>query len=292
MKPTAMLVLAISLLRCSGQPRLNADDVVKLASQPPAAKSSYGAAPQQYAELRLPPGKGPFPVVVVIHGGCWIQYASAQYTSHLASALTKEGWATWNLEYRRAHEDGGGWPGTFLDIAHGVDALRDAAARYSLDLGRVVVLGPSAGGHLALWSAARPRVPGDSEIHTDNPLPVRGVVALAGIPDLRAYAQDGLQDCVAGEIKLMGGTPSQQPGRYAAGSPVELLPLGTPQVLGWGERDSIVPEKLFEPYENRAKQAGDAVEIVRVKDAGHHDLCSADSAGWKLIVEAVRGLLR
>src|SRR5262245_49776128 len=105
----------------------------------------YGTAPQQFAELRLPEGTGPFPVVVVIHGGCWVGYASAEYTVPIAAALTKEGWATWNLEYRGAHEPGGGWPGTFLDVAHGVDALREASATYPLDLTRVVVMGHSAG---------------------------------------------------------------------------------------------------------------------------------------------------
>ncbi len=292
MKFAAVAVILLPLMRCSAQPRLNADDILKLASQPPSAKVQYGAAPQQYAELRLPAGKGPFPVVVVIHGGCWIQYATTQYTSHLASALTKEGWATWNLECRRAHEDGGGWPGTFLDTAHGVDALRDAAGKYSLDLGRVVVLGHSAGGQLALWSAGRRRVPRESEIHTDNPLPLRGAVSLAGVADMRAYADRGPRDCVAGELRVMGGTPAQQPARYAVASPAELLPLGTPQVLVWGERDSIVPERLFEDYEKRAKQAGDPLEIVRVKDAGHHELCSAEAPGWKPIVEAVRRLMR
>src|SRR5215471_18461166 len=90
---------------------LTIDDILSLPSNPPAATISYGPAPQQYAELRLPSGTGPFPLIVLIHGGCWIQYAAAEYTSHMASALTNERWATWNLEYRRAHEAGGGWPG-------------------------------------------------------------------------------------------------------------------------------------------------------------------------------------
>lgn len=280
------------LMNCNGQQRLNSDDILRLASVPPMAKVSYGPAPQQYAELRLPAGRGPFPVVVVIHGGCWIQYATTEYTSHIATALTREGWATWNLEYRRAHEEGGGWPGTFLDTARGIDVLRESAAKYSLDLGRVVTMGHSAGGQLALWAAGRTRVPNDSEIHTGNPLPLRGVVALAGIADMRAYAEQGPRDCAAGELLLMGGPPAQQPARYAAASPTQILPLGIPQVLVWGEQDTIVPERLFEDYEKRAKQAGDSVEIVRVPNAGHHELCSADLPGWKSIVEAVRKLMR
>jgi len=198
-------------MNCNGQPRLNSNDILKLPSQPPAAKVSYGPASQQYAELRLPAGKGPFPVVVVIHGGCWIQYATTEYTSHLASALTKEGWATWNLEYRRAHEEGGAWPGTFLDTAHGIDALRNTAAKYPLDLNRVVAMGHSAGGQLALWAAGRTRIPPGSEIHTANPLPLRGVVSLAGIADMRAYAEHGPSDCTGGEYRDLGVRRSERP---------------------------------------------------------------------------------
>ena len=269
---------------------LTIDDILKLPSNPAAATISYGPAPQQYAELRLPSGTGPFPVVVLIHGGCWIQYASAQSTSHLASALVNERCATWNLEYRRAHEAGGGWPGTFLDVSRGIDALREAAKKYPLDLARVVVMGHSAGGQLALWSAGRRRIPRESELHSDNPLPVRGVISLAGVADLRAYAERGPEDCVAGELRVMGGLPGAHPARYDAASPAELLPLGTPQILIWAERDTIVPEAIFQDYERRARQAGDKVELVRVADAGHFDLCSADGPGWKPITDALRRL--
>lgn len=269
---------------------LTIDDILKLPSNPAAATIPYGPAPQQYAELRLPSGTGPFPVVVLIHGGCWFEYATAQSTSHLATALVNERWATWNLEYRRAHEAGGGWPGTFLDVSRGIDALREAAKKYPLDLARVVVMGHSAGGQLALWSAGRRRIPRESELHSDNPLPVRGVISLAGVADLRAYAERGPEDCVAGELRVMGGLPGAHPARYDAASPAELLPLGTPQILVWGERDTIVPEAIFQDYERRARQAGDKVEMVRVADAGHFDLCSADGPGWKPITDALRRL--
>jgi acetyl esterase/lipase len=287
---TIVIVLGIRL--SSQSRRLSTNDILGLASVAPNAKVSYGAAPQQFAELRLPAGKGPFPVVVVIHGGCWVQYADTSYTAPLASALLKEGWGTWNLEYRRAHEEGGGWPGTFLDVGRGVDALRDSAAKYQIDLNRVVVLGHSAGGQLALWAAGRRRIPHDSALYAANPLPLRGVVSLGGIADMRVYAERGPQGCAGGGLRVMGGTATEQPARYAAASPAELLPLGTPQVLVWGEEDTIVPEKLFEDYEANAKKAGDPVEIIRVSKIGHHELCSPEAPGWPKIVGAVRGLFK
>jgi acetyl esterase/lipase len=220
-----------------------------------------------------------------------VQYADTAYTAPVASALVKEGWATWNLEYRRAHEEGGAWPGTFLDVGQGVDALRDSAARYHLDINRVAVLGHSAGGQLALWVGGRRRIPADSPLHTSNPLRVRGAVSLAGIADMRVYADRGPQGCAEGGLRVMGGAAAQHPDRYAAASPAELLPLGVPQVLVWAEEDTIVPEKLFEDYEAKAKESGDPVEIIRVPRIGHHELCSPEAPGWPKIVGALNRLL-
>jgi acetyl esterase/lipase len=230
-------------------------DIPKLPSQPPLAKIAHGNAPQQFAEIRLPAGAGPFPVVVLLHGGCYGDYAAADYTAPMVSALTKEGWATWNLECRREHEPGGGFPGTFLDAGHGVDALRSAAAQYRLDLNRIVLMGHSAGGQLALWVAARKRVPPGSPVYMSDPLPVRGAVSLAGIVDMRAFAEYGRQPCGERHIRIMGGMPDRQPARYAALSPAELLPLGVPQVLVWGSDDTTVPESLFKEYESRSRAA-------------------------------------
>ena len=298
-KPRLILGLACSAaallfgakLSCQTR-RLSADDIPKMTSMAPTARISYGPAPQQFAELRVPEGKGPFPVVVVIHGGCWVQFADTSYTAPLASALTREGWATWNLEYRRAHEAGGAWPGTFQDVGRGVDALRASAAPYHLDLNRVAVLGHSAGGQLALWAGGRRRVPSDSPIYEANPLPLRGVVSLAGIADMRVYAERGPQGCAAGGLLVMGGTAAQEPAHYAAASPVELLPLGLPQVLVWGEEDNIVPERLFEVYEASARKAGDAVEVIRISQIGHHELCDPNPPAFPKITGALKRLLQ
>ncbi len=283
-----LLGLAVTLLAQRGH--LSPSDIVKLPSQPPLAKISYGSAPQQYAELRVPAGKGPFPVIVLFHGGCYGDYAAADYTAPMASALVKEGWATWNVEYRREQEPGGGWPGTFLDSGTAVDALRQAVSKYPLDLGRVVTMGHSAGGQLALWVAARMRVPRSSQVYMANPLPVRGAVSMAGIVDMRAFSEYGWQPCGERHIRVMGGTPSQQPARYAAVSPAELLPLGVPQVLIWGAEDTVVPEMLFRDYERRAA-AQDHVEVISLAGEAHHDLCEPSGPGWARIVDAIRKLL-
>lgn len=266
-------------------------DIVKLPSTPPAAHIPYGSDPGQFADLRLPTGRGPFPVVVVLHGGCWAEYADVTYTANLATALTREGWATWNVEYRRVHQEGGGWPGTFLDAGRGIDALRDAAKKYPLDTARVIAIGHSAGGQLALWAAARGRLPRDSAVYIADPLPIRGVVSIGGIPDMRAFAANADGPCGGRHIRVMGGPPDDHPDRYALVSPAELLPLGVPQALIWGEKDTVAPRSLFAAYEEQAKEAGDSIVSVTVPGAGHHDLMSSELPAYRLLVAEIRRLL-
>jgi pimeloyl-ACP methyl ester carboxylesterase len=150
-----------------------------------------------YGDLRLPKAKRPkagYPVAVIIHGGGWTSSWGHDYVDPFAESLTRAGVATWNFEYRRVGNPGGGWPGTFLDVAHGTDFLRKLAPRFHLDLNRVVVIGHSAGGHLAVWDAARHKIPKDSPIYTPNPLPLRGAVSLDG------QGPGVLSICPAGEV--------------------------------------------------------------------------------------------
>ena len=158
-------------------------DVLNLPVNAPDLRSAYGLDSLQFGELRLPEGKGLHPVVVIIHGGCWLNAYDLHLMAPMATALTQAGYATWNLEYRRVGDEGGGWPGTFLDIAAGLNHLKQLASAYDLDLSRIVVIGHSAGGHLALWLAGQHQLPGDSEIFTRNLVPISGVVSLAGITD-------------------------------------------------------------------------------------------------------------
>jgi acetyl esterase/lipase len=147
----------------------------------------YGPDPNQFGELRIPAGRGPHPVVVLIHGGCFkAAYASLRDLAPMGDALKAQGIATWNVEYRRLGQPGGGWPGTHQDVGRAVDQLRALAETYRLDLNRVVIVGHSAGGHLAMWAASRSRIPTSSALYANDPLKVRGVVDLAGPVDLSA----------------------------------------------------------------------------------------------------------
>jgi acetyl esterase/lipase len=203
----------------------------------------------------------------------------------VCEALRAQGLATWNVEYRRLGEPGGGWPGTFLDVAAATDHLRDIAPAHGLDLGRVITLGHSAGGHLSLWVAAR-RWIRDGELFQPNPLRVQGAVSLAGVVDLRRAWSYGL-DAVT---QLMGGTPDDVPERYDTGSPADLLPLGVPQILVHGRDDRVVPADLSVEYHAVAIRRGDDVRLVPLTAVGHYELIEPASPAWPPVAEAVATL--
>jgi acetyl esterase/lipase len=262
-----------------------------LALPQPAADHTiaYGPAPQQVAELRLPKGPGPHPVVILVHGGCWQAPWGFDHLRSLAAALTAEGYATWSLEYRRLGDPGGGWPGTLEDVARGGDHLREVSREHPLDLPRVVALGHSAGGQLALWLAARSRLPQGSPLRSAKPLRIRGVVSLAGITDLRAGAAGDV--CGDAIPQLLGDPPRDHPERLAQASPIELVPLGVPVRLVFGARDPIVPIGQARSYEAAAQKAGDTVALEIVEGAGHYELVNPSSTAWPAVRDAVRNLL-
>jgi acetyl esterase/lipase len=232
-------------------------------------------------------------VAILIHGGCFkAAYATLRDLSPMGDALKEMGIASWNVEYRRLGEPGGGWPGTYLDVGRAVDHIRALADKYPLDLGRVVVVGHSAGGHLAMWAAARARMPEGSDLHVAAPLPVRGVLDLAGPVDLTANigGYEGLcRDTVITD--LLGGTPATVPDHYKQASAINLLPLGIPQLLLIGSYDEFVPRPIAETYVRTARMAGDPVQLIVIPRVGHFEIASPRATPWPRVASAIRSLL-
>lgn len=268
-------------------------DLQALPSQAADHRATYGEDSSQYGELRVPTGRGPHPVVVLIHGGCFkAAYATARELAPMGDALKADGIATWNIEYRRLGQPGGGWAGTYLDVGRAVDHLREIGGKHNLDLGRVVLVGHSAGGHLAMWAAARGRVPTSSHLYVRDPLPVRGVMNLAGPLDLTANISEYERLCGDTVITaLLGGSPTAVPERYAQASPIKLLPLGVPQVLLIGEHEDFVPPPVVEAYAQTAARAGDPVRLVTIPRAGHFEIASPHTEAWPLVEASIRSLL-
>jgi acetyl esterase/lipase len=292
------LSLAVGFALVPDPPQfLTPADIDALPSKPADARIAYGDDQRQFAELRLPPSAAkiatPFPVAIVLHGGCWVsKFATLRNTAALADALRDAGIATWNVEYRAADSPGGGWPGTFLDVARAADHLRAIAAPYQLDLARAAAIGHSAGGHLALWLAARHRLAPSSPLHVPDPLPLRGVVSLAGIPDLAAFREHGKTPCEGDVVaQLMGGGPAEVPERYREGSPIELLPLGVPQFLVAGAEDATVPPRFAESHVAAARRAGDDAHLLLIPRCAHHEYNAPAATPWPHILSALATLL-
>lgn len=264
-----------------GPPELHA-----LPSSPPTLVEAYGPAPQQFGQLRLPAGPGPFPVVVVIHGGCWTKgYEDLDGLAPLASALTAKGYATWNIEYRQVGDPGGGWPGEFQDWGAATDHLRELAKIHPLDLARVTVLGHSAGAHAALWLASRHNLPADSEIRGAAPLPVAVVVAIDGPGDLRTLY--GADEAICGKpifVPLFGGTPEQQPDRYRQANPVEWLPTGATTIL---IASSVLTPEAADAWQAAASDKGETVSVVELENAGHFNMLAPNDPAWSEVEAAI-----
>jgi len=272
---------------------LSKSDVDELPSCPPDLRIPYGSDSLQFGDLRLPAGAEPYPVAVIIHGGCWLsEIADLQHTAALSDALRNLGVATWNIEYRRVDNPGGGWPGTFQDVSSAVDHLAVLAKEHPLDLKRSIIIGHSSGGQLALWAAARHMLPDDSDISSDRPFLVKGVVALAAPTDLQSLIGLDMQICGDSVIsKLLGGRPDAVPDRYDNVSPVKMVPLGVPQKLIIGEFDFPMLISDLESYADSAQRAGDDAVLEVIDNASHHEVVAPGSAAWTKVRSAVLSLL-
>jgi len=263
-----------------------------LARLPPSfdKRVKYGQDPHQFAELRFPVGRGPFPFLFVIHGGFWQSAYDLSHIGLLCAAFTSKGIITCNLEYRRLGDPGGGWPGTFQDVSFATDhTLEIISSDPRVDLERTAVIGHSAGGHLALWLGGRHRIHDVSLLHGAPKYRLGSAVSLAGVCDLRAAWEQQLGNGVV--ARLMGGTPDQYPERYDAGSPIELLPTRTRQVLVHGTADDIVPVSQSEKFVERAKQLGEQPTLVKLDGIGHFELIDPESDAWSSVVRVVLPIL-
>jgi len=282
---TAGIAASLAATSCKSKGR-------KILDMPaPAAdiRLHYGQDALQFGDLRMPAGPGPHPVAIVIHGGFWRAKYGLAYAGHMAAALTAAGIATWNLEYRRMGNPGGGWPGTFLDNALGADYVRELARKYPLHLEKVISIGHSAGGHLAVWLAARRRIPQGDTLASADPIKLRGAVSLAGIVDLRRAWELKLGDNAVD--LLMGGPPVELSARYRTASPIELAPLGLKVRLLHGTEDSTVPIEISNGYQKAASRAGDDARLVVLGGADHFAAVDPRSEHWATVEKTAREVL-
>ncbi|MDJ0907482.1 MAG: alpha/beta hydrolase [Woeseiaceae bacterium] len=244
---------------------------------------AYGDDPLQFGELRLPEGKGPFPVIAYLHGGCWMSEYDITHSRVLTDAFPRVGIATWSLEYRRIGDPGGAWPGTFADAEAGYAHLSSLIGAYPLDPERVIIAGHSAGGHLALWIAQR-----IEEQQPDGVIRPRGVLGLAPAPDLEFLYEH--ETCGQAAGQLMGGSPDEYPERYAYGSVAKRIPQSTPQIAVIGKYD-----EMWRPvgvrYARSAAEQGLPIEVIDAAESGHFEMVYPDSSTWPLVLDAARRLL-
>jgi acetyl esterase/lipase len=266
-------------------------DLTRRPKPVPQATVAYGADQMQKVDVWLPEGAGPFPVVVMVHGGCWqTSIADRGLMNWIAEDLRKDGIAVWNIDYRGVDRAGGGYPGTFMDAAKAADQLAVHAAKYRIDMRRVVAVGHSAGGHLALWLASRRKLPADSPLRSLEPLRIDHVVSLGGLPDLEETAASPDNGCGTEVVAKLVGTGRADV--YADTSVPRLLPLGVPQTLVNGREDKIIPLRMATTYRSRAAAAGDRAVVHQIARTGHVELIAPESAAWKKSKQVIRKALK
>lgn len=264
------------------------DDILTLPPPPADARIAYGSDPNQFFDLRLPDAKPAakdaaralHPLVINIHGGYWRARYNLDHAGHLCAALTAKGLATANLEYRRVGNEGGTWPGTFADVRAAYNFLVQNARQHGIDAGKIVVMGHSAGGQLAICLAA----------HESG---ITRTISLAGVVDLqRAYQLHLSNDAV---VEFLRGTPGEVPDHYREADPMQL---SVPQARQWlihGSADDVVPPDFSRDYvAAKRKQTGKLKEdanLLEISGAGHFDLIDPRTAAWKQIERTVFQLL-
>ena len=269
----------------------------------PDAEIRYGTESMQVVDLWRPQGKGPHPTVLMVHGGCWqTEIADRRIMNWIADDLRRRGIAVWNIDYRGVDRAGGGYPGTFGDAAMAADALKTHAAVHDLDISPLIAIGHSAGGHLALWlaargsakaSAANPLIPRGSPILGVDPIRIDTAISLGGLQDLELAATPPGSGCGTEVIEKLVGPPTLSSRHvYADTSIPHLLPLGVRQVLINGLQDRIIPTHFATDYEVKARAAGDEVKLRMIDRTGHVELIVPESPAWAAAVEEIQAALK
>lgn len=285
---TGALLLALPQGAAQAAP-MSLQEYMVLDGPEPSLTLSYGGGDSQKVEVFLPAGEGPFPVAVLIHGGCWsLEYGGLRQMHDIAGGLAAQGIAVWNVEYRRVDEAGGGYPGTYLDVAHAVDLLAEQAAALHLDTRRVVAIGHSAGGELAQWLAGRSRLPQGSPLFAPQFLPIREVIGLGSLADLRAERRLLRKTCARSQTELTGLATTDRPDPFVDTNPLDLLPNGSHTVLFHGSRDHQVPPPVGRRAAQRLRAAGDQAEVVVLPGASHFDEVAFHRPAWQQILPRVR----
>ena len=263
-------------------------DLLDRAKPQASTRVPYAKGDLHYADLWLPAGKGPFPVVLMVHGGCWqTDIADLSIMNWAADDLAKRGIAVWNIEYRGIDRPGGGYPGTYQDVAAAADGLRRVAPLFRLKADRVVVVGHSAGGHLGLWLAARPSLPKYSPLRSERPLPVAAVISLGGLPDLEREQAVANHPCGAAAKAMSGPKTERRPDPFRDTSPPAMAPFAARQFLISGGVDDIAPPSVAASYARRLAQKGIRPTVVTIADEGHVELIAPGSAAWAQTVTII-----
>ena len=270
MRRACLLLVFVVLAGCGGDEMTAPSDTAPDLEISVGGVVRYGESREQFIELRVPEGEGPFPVMVFIHGGFWRNLYDASLAHPQAADAREHGYATWNIEYRRLGDEGGGYPGTLDDVATAIDALARVDA--PLDLERVYVVGHSAGGHLAFWVGQR-----------DDPIVTpQLVVGQAPVADLANSLDLGQGNPV---LEFMGGGPDELPEAYDAADPARRLPIKVPQLIIQGGKDDIVPLTHVQPY---ADVSG--AELQLFPDADHFDVIDPNSPTWDAVLAYIADL--
>jgi acetyl esterase/lipase len=302
----SLLAASIAAVPSSlGAQTLTTADIWKLPFEAADHRITYGPDSMQFAELRLPKRRGPHPVAVLIHGGCWLPQFNHAFQHAMATALARAGVATWNIEYRLPNQPGGGWPNTYRDVADATDHVRAIAARFDLDTSRIVIVGHSVGAYLDAWDAGRRSLPAGSPLSAPRPIAVRGLVMLDGVLDMTFYdhGQRGGPVCGRGVVaSLLGASPDAVPDRVSQTSPEKLLPLGVRQIVlyqqGGRFSDNARPTdtsrvkwSTIDDYVSTARAKGDSVEVSRLGPIGHFEFVAPGSVAWPEVERAILSLL-